>query len=157
MKKTLIAVAGVAILATAASFSVSYWAACRHQLHTADVSQGLHDAGWLTRELGLGEQQASEIQALEKEFRAQLELFCATHCAARFALGEELGKAKPDADKARAHVEKMNAVQADAEQATLEHMLKVRALLTEEQGQRYASIIHHQVCTACPLGIHKSG
>ncbi len=45
----------------------------------------------------------------------------------------------------------MNAVQADAERATLEHILKVRALLNEEQAQRYSALVRNQVCNM-PMG-----
>ena len=48
--------------------------------------------------------------------------------------------------------EKMNAAQAEAERATLQHILKVRSLLTDKQARRYAAIIHNQVCNM-PMGI----
>ena len=66
-------------------------------------------------------------------------------------MGEEIAKPKPDIEKCRTNVEKMNAVQSEAERATLDHILKVRSLLDEQQAQRYLSIIRQQVCNM-PMG-----
>jgi hypothetical protein len=158
VKKTLIGVALVAsgaFAGTGISFWVSYWAACRHRIHATAVPQPVHDVGWLASELGLSDQQKQRLRLLHRRWRAEMESFCATHCAARFALGEELARPEPDVEVARAQVERMNAVQAEAERATLAHILQVRALLNEQQGQRYAAMIHKQVCTVCPLGLHQ--
>jgi Spy/CpxP family protein refolding chaperone len=151
MKKTFFGIAALMLLAAGMSFGIARWLTCRHE---HGVSINLHDAAWLKGALGMTPSQFAEVEKCEREFRVKMESSCAAHCAARFALGEELAKPKPDLEKARACVEKMNTVQADAERTTLEHIWKVRALLTEEQGQRYAAMIYHEVCTACPLGIH---
>jgi hypothetical protein len=45
----------------------------------------------------------------------------------------------------------MNAVQADAERATLAHILQVRELLDEAQTRRFAELIRDQVCNM-PMG-----
>jgi len=146
MKKTWGLVALIAVVAAGVSFAVARWAA--RQPVTATQ---LHDAAWLKRELALTGPQAGEIGKLETELRKQLAAICQTHCEARFALGDELMKSGVDTGKCAACVERMNAAQADAERATLAHILKVRALLTDKQAQRYAQIIHDQVCTM-PMG-----
>ncbi len=148
MKKTLLMVAVVTLAGTALSFAVARWMTCRTQTQAA---LHVHDAAWLKRELNLTDAQAREVDKSEREFQSQMDSFCATHCAARFVLGDELAKATVDPEKARASVEKMNAVQADAERTTLAHILKVRSLLTEQQAQRYSSIIRDQVCNM-PMG-----
>ena len=83
----------------------------------------------------LDDAQSRAVAKLEAEFKTQLDRLCATHCAARFTLGDELMKPNVDVEKCQACVEKMNAAQAEAEQATLAHILKVRALLNDEQVQ----------------------
>jgi Spy/CpxP family protein refolding chaperone len=138
----------VTVLATGVSFSLAHWMARRTQPPT---TANIHDPAWLKRELTLSDSQAREIEKLETAFRATLDSACAAHCAARRALGEQIAKPQPDVEKCRACVEKMNAVQADAERATLDHILQVRALLDEQQAQRYSSIIHQQVCNM-PMG-----
>ena len=148
MKKNLALVAVVVVIFTGLSFAMSRWLISRCQPR---MSVNIHDTTWLSHELSLSEAQRRDVEKLEKDFQAKLNTSCAAHCAARFALGDELMKSKPDMGKARADVERMNRAQAEAEQATLEHILKVRALLTNEQARRYAAIIHDQMCNM-PMG-----
>lgn len=152
MKRVLLLIASVTLVGTICSFAVARWMTYRHESITAGR---LNDPSWLKAQLGLSDSQATEVEKSESEYLAKVESLCVAHCAARFSLGEELAKPKPDVDKARSYVEKMNAVQADAERATLDHFLRVRALLSEQQAARYTKIIQEQVCTSCPMGIHK--
>jgi len=148
MKRILGLVAGVVLISTGLSFATSRWLMSRRP---PPMVVNMHDTAWLSHELGLSEAQRGDVEKLEKDFQSKLNGSCAAHCAARFALGDELMKPKPDAEKARADVERMNQVQAEAERATLEHILKVRALLTDEQARRYSTIIHDQMCSM-PMG-----
>lgn len=149
MKKLLLALAIVSVVGTVSSFSAARWLAWRQRQMTP---ANIHDVGWLTRELQLSGPQRREVEKCESEFRGRLNALCTTHCAARYALGEELARPKPDVEKARANVERMNALQADAERLTFEHIMKVRAVLTDEQAQQYGALIHHQVCSVLPGG-----
>lgn len=149
MKNILILIAALVIGAGAVSFGVARWVAARAIQPTAAL---LHDPAWLRRELDLTQDQAHAVDKLEKEFRFGLRSACAAHCAARMALGDELAKPLPDVDQCRASVAKMNTVQAESEQATLAHILKVRALLTEPQAQRYSALVRDQVCNM-PMGV----
>jgi len=144
MKRLLPLLAIIAVLATGVSFALMRWTMARQP-----TAANLRDTGWLKRELKLTDAQAAEIEKVEAVFRQQLDAACAEHCAARAALGEEI--TKPDVAKCRAAVEKMNAVQADSERATLEHILKVRSLLNEQQAQRYSTLVRDQVCNM-PMG-----
>jgi len=146
MNRLWVALATVVVVATSVSFGLSRWMVM-HQ----PTASNLHDVGWLTRELKLNDKQSRAVTELETEFKRQLDAMCATHCAARFALGDELIKANVDVEKCEACVAKMNAAQAEAEQATLAHILKVRELLSDEQAKLYSSLIHKQVCTM-PMG-----
>jgi Spy/CpxP family protein refolding chaperone len=148
MRKTVLTIAALVVAMTALSFAVARWTAM-HCQPAAPVN--LHDPAWLKRQLNLSEAQAAQVEAAEKDFQKSLDAFCAAHCAARMALGDELARPAPDPDKARAAVEKMNAVQADSERATLAHILKVRALLDPQQAQLYSAMVHDQVCTM-PMG-----
>jgi hypothetical protein len=148
MKKTWALVAVVMLVGTAFSFAMARWMTGRAQ--TQAVAR-VDDAAWMKRELNLTDSQAREVEKSDREFQTQIDSFCAAHCAARFALGDELAKPTVDPEKARACVEKMNAVQADAERTTLAHILKIRSLLNEQQAQRYSTIIRDQVCNM-PMG-----
>jgi Spy/CpxP family protein refolding chaperone len=146
MKKTLMLIAVVTVVATGVSFSLARWLASRP---AAVVN--LHDPAWLKRELNLTDSQARVVEQAESEFRAKLNAACATHCDARRSLGEEIAQPKPDPDKARALVDKMNAVQAASERETLAHILRIRSLLDAQQAQRYSALIRDQVCNM-PMG-----
>jgi Spy/CpxP family protein refolding chaperone len=144
MKRFLPALAVIVVLATGVSFALA-----RLTMAHRPTAANLSDTGWLKRELNLTDEQTTGIAQLEAEFRTQLQKACTDHCAARMTLGEEL--VKPDTAKCRAAVEKMNAVQAESERATLEHILKVRSLLNEQQAQRYSALVRDQVCNM-PMG-----
>ena len=144
--KRLLTVFAVVIVATAVSFGLVRWTMARQP-----TSANLHDTAWLTRQLNLTDAQAVEVQKIEAAFRVKLDVACGTHCSARMALGDEIAKPKPDTEKCRAAVEKMNAVQADCERATLEHIMQVRSLLDEHQAQRYSTLIRDLVCNM-PMG-----
>jgi len=148
MKKVLVLIAIVAVVGTTASFSVARWMTSRMR---AQAVVRVHDVAWLKRELNLTDTQTRELETLEREFQAQMNSLCATHCAARFALGDELAKPAVNVENARADVDKMNAVQANAERSTMAHILKVRSVLNGQQAQRYAAIIRDQVCNM-PMG-----
>ena len=136
------------IVAAGVSFGVARWTTIQAQRPTA-VS--IHNPAWLKRELNLTSEQSRAIETLETAFQKQLEAACATHCAARMALGDELAKSPVDPAKARACVEKMNAVQADTERSTLEHILKVRSMLDDQQARHFSTLIQQQVCNM-PMG-----
>jgi Spy/CpxP family protein refolding chaperone len=148
MKRILALMAVVAVFSAGLSFGMSRWLIRRCQPQTL---MNIHDTAWLSHQLNLSEAQKRDIAKMEKDFQLRLNASCVAHCAARFALGDELIKSKPDLEKVRADVDRMNQVQAEAERATLEHILKVRGLLTEEQARRYSAIIHNQVCNM-PMG-----
>ena len=148
MKKILGLIAVTVVISTGLSFAVARWVAGRPSAVTADQ---LRDTAWLTRELKLSADQTRTLERLEAEFKSQLEASCAAHCAARFALGDELMKSTVDSDRCRTQVDKMNAAQAESERVTLAHILKVRALLDEPQARRYSRLIHDQVCSM-PMG-----
>ena len=152
MKRTLTALAILGLLVTALSYGVANW--CVRRATASEPAVDLHDAAWLKRELKLTDAQSVEIEKLEKEFSAKVEHCCETHCGARFTLSEELAKPQVDLAKAAACVDRMVAAESESERATLDHILRVRAVLSPEQQQRYAALVSKQVCTACPLGLH---
>ena len=153
MKRTLTALAILTLLVTAISYGVAHWCACRST--AGELVVDLNDAAWLKRALKLTDAQSANIEKLDKEFSARVEHCCETHCRARFTLSEELAKRQVDLAKAAACVDRMAAAQSESEHVTLDHILRVRAVLSPEQQQRYAALVSKQVCTACPLGLHR--
>ena len=153
MKRTLTALAIVTILVAGLSYGMANW--CVRRVTATGTVVDLNDTPWLKRELKLTDAQSAEIEKLNKEFSTKIEHCCDEHCGARFALSEELVKPQVDLAKAAACVDRMAAAQFESERATLDHILKVRAVLSPEQQQRYGALVSKQVCTACPMGLHK--
>jgi Spy/CpxP family protein refolding chaperone len=154
MKKTLSALAILTLAVVAVAFGVARWSV-RRAIATEQPSISLNDTGWLKRELKLTDDQTAKVENLDKEFRTRIEDCCAKHCSARFALREELAKSQVDLANTAKCVDRMAAAQSESERVTLDHILRVRAVLTPEQQKRYAALVSQQVCTACPMGMHK--
>ena len=151
MKRTLIALIVLIVFVSSLSYGVASW--CIHR----SVSRGmadLNDTPWLRHELNLTDAQSAAIDEFNQGFRAKVDHCCDVHCDARFALGAELAKPQLDLTRANVCVDRMAAAQADSERATLDHILRVRALLTPDQQQRYAALVSQQICAAGPLGMH---
>ena len=150
MKRTLTALAILTVSVAGLSYGVANWCVRRASGTVGD----LNDTVWLKRELKLTDAQGAEIEKLNKEFSARIQHCCDEHCGARVALSEELAKPQVDLAKATTCVDRMAAAQSESERATLDHILKVRAVLTPGQQQQYAALVSRQVCTACPMGMH---
>ena len=150
MKKTAVSLAILMVFVSSLSYGVASWCN-RHPRGQRSVD--LSDTAWLTRELKLTDAQRAEIEKLNREFRAKVDHCCDTHCDARFALGQELARPQVDLTKANACVDRMAAAQADSERATLDLILRVRAVLTTDQRPRYAALVSQQVCTDGPFGM----
>jgi len=151
MKKTLIALAVLILFVSTLSYGVASW--CIHRAVSRGMAD-LNDTPWLKRELNLTDTQSATIDKLNQEFCAKVDHCCDLHCDARFALGQEIAKPQFDLSRANACVDRMAAAQADSERATLDHILRVRAVLTPDQQQRYAALVSQQICAAGPLGMH---
>lgn len=150
MKNALIAIVVAAIVATGISFGAARWFTQRQQ-STGTVN--IHDAGWLRRELNLTDGQVAQVAKLAEDYRTAVNQCCMKHCDARLVLSVELAKPQVDLPAAQAAVGKMCAAANDVEQATLQHILRVREILTPQQQQRYAALINQQLCTAYPSGM----
>ncbi len=142
MKTTLALLIVTAAVATTA-FGVARWLRSR--------PLALHDPAMLRRELKLTDAQAAEVTNLEADFQKRLADCCATHCAARATLAESLN----DPTKAADCCARMCAAQNDSEKAALDHILRVRALLTPEQQQRYTALVQRQLSGPCTMRLHQ--
>ena len=103
MKRILALMAVVAVISAGLSFGMSHWLIRRGQPQTL---VNIHDTAWLSHELNLSEAQKRDIEKMQKDFQSKLNASCAAHCAARFALGDELMRSKPGTGKCEALVEK---------------------------------------------------
>ena len=101
----------------------------------------------LKDELGLDGRQAAALGALEKELAAQLSDQCGRYCAVRAELGEALmTEGTHSVEMSRRLVDRMCAIQAASELATLEHVRKVSALLNPDQRKKFLSNLTRCLC-----------
>ncbi|MBM3858269.1 MAG: periplasmic heavy metal sensor [Verrucomicrobia bacterium] len=140
MKTTLALLIVTAIVATTA-FGVA------RSLRSRPLE--LHDTAWLRHELKLTDAQTAEVAKLEADFQKSLADCCAAHCAARAELAGSLA----DATKAADCCARMCAAQNDSEKVALDHILRVRALLTPKQQKRYTALIQQQLTGPCTMRI----
>ncbi len=148
MKRTILALLVVTLLVAGAAFGTAHWLRCRS---CAAPAVNLHDTTWLARELKLTPAQATQLTQLEADYQKRLADCCATHCAARSDLAESLA----DPAKAADSCARMCDAQNDSEKASLNHILRVLALLTPEQQTRYIAIIQQQLTGSCPMRVHQ--
>ena len=135
-----ISVIAAAVVATAISFGAARYC-CR------PVAPNMHEVGSLKTELGLDAAQAEHITKLDAELNQTLAGCCKKHCAARFALSQELAKAQTERTPMQACVDRMCAAQTESEQATLAVVMKIWELLTPAQREKYAQLLNRQLCT----------
>ncbi len=154
IRKTLLVIGVAALVAAAFSFFTVRWLA-RHAATTPVVGvPSLHDLDWLQRELALTAEQRAALATASTRFSETFNGLCIKHCDARLELGNELAKPTPDAARCRSWVDKMNLAQAAAERATLEHILEVRAELTDQQARQYGRLVCDQVCSMNPSSVN---
>ncbi len=143
MKRTILALLVVTALVAMLAFGVARWLRAR--------PLELHDTVWLQHELNLTDAQGAEVAKLEADFQKKLADCCTAHCTARTDLGESLS----DPTKAADCCQRMCAAQADSEKAALDHILRVRTLLTLPQQQRYTTLVQKQLSGPCVIRLHQ--
>jgi Spy/CpxP family protein refolding chaperone len=70
-------------------------------------------------------------------------------------LAERLAQPQVEAATASACVERMCAAENASERATLDHILKVRAVLSPEQQRQYGAALKTQMSGSCPMRVHQ--
>lgn len=112
---------------------------------------------WLARELQLTPDQRTQLAALGTEFSGKCDSRCADLCAARAALGQELQHSDRVTPKVEELLSKMQAAQAASERETVEHLFRIKSILTPEQQRRYIELVAGKLCGRCPRGTDHHG
>jgi hypothetical protein len=106
----------------------------------------------LEKMLKLTPQQAEQARVLAKEFETKAGGACDKHCEARCDLARKLFRENVQPEELKQSTAEMCAAYAEQENATLEHLTKLRAILTPEQArvldQKFAACI----CEKCAGG-----
>ncbi|MBI5686721.1 MAG: periplasmic heavy metal sensor [Verrucomicrobia bacterium] len=112
---------------------------------------------WLARELQLTPAQRAQLASLGTEFTGKCDSHCADLCAARAALGQELQRADRITPKVEELLGRMQAAQAASERETVQHLFRIKSVLTPEQQRRYIELVSGKLCGQCPRGVHHHG
>ncbi|OHE75276.1 MAG: hypothetical protein A2107_06345 [Verrucomicrobia bacterium GWF2_62_7] len=109
---------------------------------------------WLAKELQLTPAQKTQLASLGTEFSGKCDSHCAELCAARAALGQQLQGADSITPKVEELLGKMQTAQAASERETVQHLFRIKSILTPEQQRRYIELVSGKLCGCCPRGVH---
>ena len=107
---------------------------------------------WLAQELRLTPEQQARFASLDKDFSGKCSRCCEQMCAARLALSQELQRADSATPKVEELLRQMLAAQAASERETVQHLFRIKSLLTPEQQRRYVELVTGKLCAMCPQG-----
>ena len=110
----------------------------------------LRDPSILARELGLNPGQRAAVEALHIRLAGELAQICERHCRACSRIGDALAADTLDEARADALIGDLQQAYAQSERATLDHILRVRALLDTDQRRRLDRMIIENLCLPCP-------
>jgi nickel and cobalt resistance protein CnrR len=148
MKRSLMISLVLAVVAGVVAFDVTRRVASKPDERGLDR---LQDVTFLTRELGLSAQQASQIKALHAALGAQLNDCCSRHCAARARLAQALASETNGTAQAEAVLAEMCRAYEASERATLQHIRQVRALLSAAQQKEFDALMSRCLCASCSM------
>jgi Spy/CpxP family protein refolding chaperone len=117
----------------------------------ADLESYL-DVGRLTRQLNLTAEQSALVRAAGNDYASRVKAACGSHCLARCQLAAALTRPEGGDAEARQLVGRMNEAAAANDTATLDHILRVRAILTPEQRARFDQGLSGCLCDRCSTG-----
>ena len=141
---------GLAVVAGAVAFWATRMVVCSKPARPELCALG--ESTHLITELGLDDRQAAEVRALDRELATQLSDQCGQYCAVRAELGEVLLAGRTNAaEVSQQLVNRMCAVQAASELATLQHIQKVSAVLSPEQRKAFLSGLTRCLCGSAGL------
>ena len=130
------------------AYGLTRYALCGRHNPSLDRVQ---DVSFLTRELGLNDDQAQEIKRLQATLVAKLQDCCLRHCAARARLGQALAADTNGRAQADIVLKEMCRAYEESERATLDQIRAVRAVLNAEQRRRFDTMISNCMCKPCSM------
>lgn len=117
-----------------------------HQAESFSLDR-LQDTSYMTQRLDLDPPQAQQFALLNAQLREQLRTTCQRNCTARRELVAAVDT--EDATDHEAILKKMGEAYEDGEQATLEHIKAVRAILDTQQRETFDLLVGRCLCGGC--------
>lgn len=104
----------------------------------------------LDRELNLTEDQKSQIISLETSYGIVMSGCCERHCTARMKIGKLLEENPGDLSSLNDLGKEVGEAYSNAEQATMQHVIRICEILTPEQKTVFLNKIGKNISATCP-------
>ena len=118
----------------------------------ASPDQLMGDVGRLVRDLGLNPEQERDVRRLNDAFTGTFQAACDRHCLLRCELARVIGSGEFRPEEARRLTEALGRTQAEADLATLDHILRLREILIPDQRVAFAKMFGSCLCNTCGAG-----
>lgn len=138
----------IAAFAGVIAYGLAHRCVCARAVPALDR---LDDLSFLTRELTLTPAQAAAIRALNAALAGTLADCCARHCDARARLARTALAPTNDPAQTEVLLTEVSRAYADSEGATLDHIRKVRAMLTADQRTKFDALTKTSLCRTCTM------
>jgi Spy/CpxP family protein refolding chaperone len=102
------------------------------------------------KELKLNADQIAKITDLESSYTEWMSQCCARHCTARMKIGKLLEENPGDLSSLNELGKEVGEAYANAEKATMEHVIRVCEILTPEQKAIFLKKIGRNIAATCP-------
>ena len=109
--------------------------------------------GW-SKEVKLTQEQKEKLTPLETALKKDLDGFQTQLAENRMAICELLAKEAPDTPGLNAYVQKVSALEGAQQRRVVEHLLRVRDILTSEQKTKFFAAIMQDICVSCRKASH---
>lgn len=129
MKTILGFFVAVIVVAALASFGTLHWMGTR-----TDPAQNAHE--WLHTALKVTPAQHTALEPIEAQFAQQNRMHREQLQAANHELAQAIRRARPDSPEIAAAIKKIHIHMEEMQQASIDHLFKMRAVLTPEQGEK---------------------
>jgi hypothetical protein len=134
------------IVMTGLGGAIGGWVGVQYGLHAAHANQGLDDV--LHHQLGLTADQNSHIEVLEQDFAGRKQALDAEMEAANRDLAGALSTQHAYGPPAQQAIERFHAAMGALQEATIQHILAMRAVLTPDQAVRFDKTISEALAPA---------
>jgi Spy/CpxP family protein refolding chaperone len=144
----LLRTSAVIVVCTVAAGAIGGWAGVHYGFREASHGEHLHEM--LHHELHLSADQEKRIASLETAFAARRKTLEAAMRAANQDLARAITVRHQYDPEARQAVERLHAAMMELQEATIEHVLAMRAVLTEEQARQFVRAVNEALTAGAP-------
>lgn len=144
IKKIIISI-GIILIAVGAGFLIS-----KCFFHNPSVAESC----FLEDELNLNKEQKNKVTRLDKSFYTSLIEFRKKLARERITLSRLIGAEIPLQEKIREQLKSINILQAEQQEMVVNHLLKIKDVLTKEQTECFISLITKELCNRCRCETH---